>query len=56
MRTLPLYFIDYTISLDPNNNIQFDPELDKTKLCVEEGELFKVETIDNKITFVRQNV
>ena len=51
-----LYFIDYTFSLDPNNNIQFDPELSLHQLNVVEGDIFKVEMLNNKVTLVKQNV
>lgn len=55
MRTVPLYFVDYTFSLDPNDNIQFDPEIKLNQLNVVEGDIFKVEIIDNKVTLVKQN-
>ena len=47
-------FVDYYFGLNDDGSIELDPELTTDKLNLKEGDLFKVEVIDNKITFKKQ--
>jgi len=44
-------FVDYTFRLMEDGSIEMDPELSAEKLNLKNGDLFKVEIVDDKLTF-----
>jgi hypothetical protein len=44
-------FVDYTFRLMEDGSIEMDPELPAEKLNLKNGDLFKVEIVDDQLTF-----
>ena len=50
-RSYPLTFLDYTIMVPTPGVIMFDEEMNPDHLCVRDGDVFKVNIKNGRITF-----
>lgn len=54
MREVPLYFVDYILQLNTDNNIQFDKDLKPEHLNVHEGDMLQVKINNGTVILERK--
>ena len=50
-KSYPITFLDYTIIVPMPGVIMFDEEMNPDQLCVRDGDIFKVNINNGRITF-----
>ena len=55
MKDIAMQFWDFGFNLMRNGNIEFDEALQPEQLNLEEGEVFEVRIINNKIVLEKRN-
>ena len=55
MKEIAMQFWDFGFNLMRNGNIEFDEALQPEQLNLEEGEVFEVRIINNKIVLEKRN-